>query len=218
MDEGQCMREVTLSWERDALAHTSLAQLDEVVERLAIMGNLLITSEGVRQIVVPVYRDGKGVEDLANIDFIDVEEQVNERDSDALVVWNTHPLVCLASATENVHVLVPSEFVDGGIDITIRGLPKAVADFVRLSKAFIPPGNVKVRDITDQKDTLAELLTQRQHECFKLAAQYGYYEEPKAITMQALAEIMDIARSTYQEHLQSAEQAVLRWVSQQQNE
>ena len=55
------MREVTLSWERDALAHTSLAQLDEVVERLAIMGNLLITSEGVRQIVVPVYRDGKGV-------------------------------------------------------------------------------------------------------------------------------------------------------------
>ena len=48
MDEGQCMREVTLSWERDALAHTSLAQLDDVVERLAIMGNLLITSEGVR--------------------------------------------------------------------------------------------------------------------------------------------------------------------------
>ena len=50
------MREVTLSWGRDALSHTSLAQLDEVVERLAIMGNLLITSEGVRQIVVPVYR------------------------------------------------------------------------------------------------------------------------------------------------------------------
>jgi len=36
--------------------------------------------------------------------------------------------------------------------------------------------------------------------------------------MQALAEIMDIARSTYQEHLQSAEQTVLRWISEQQNE
>lgn len=212
------MREVTLSWGRDALSHTSLAQLDEVVERLAIMGNLLITSEGVRQIVVPVYREGKGVEDLTKIDFIDVEELVNERDGDALVVWNTHPLVCLASSTENVHVLVPSEFVNGGIDITIRGLPKAVADFVRLSQAFIPPGNVKVRDITEQKDILSELLTQRQIECFQLAARYGYYEEPKAITIQALAEIMDIARSTYQEHLQSAEQTVLRWVSQQQNE
>ena len=40
------MREVTLSWDREALAHTSMAQLDEVVDRLSIMGNLLITPEG----------------------------------------------------------------------------------------------------------------------------------------------------------------------------
>lgn len=207
------MREVTLSWDREALAHTSMAQLDEVVDRLSIMGNLLITPEGVRQIVVPSYRAGKSVEDLTTVDFIDVEKVVNERDSDALVVWNTHPLVCLASSSENVHILVPCDFVEGGIDITIRGLPKAVASFVRLSKAVIPPGNVRVRDITEQKNDLAEILTQRQLECFRLAGQHGYYEDPKGITLQALAEIKDIARSTYQEHLQSAEQAILRWIS-----
>ena len=175
------MREVTLSWDREALAHTSMAQLDEVVDRLSIMGNLLITPEGVRQIVVPSYRAGKSVEDLTTVDFIDVEQVVNERDSDALVVWNTHPLVCLASSSENVHILVPCDFVEGGIDITIRGLPKAVASFVRLSKAVIPPGNVRVRDISEQKNDLAEILTQRQLECFQLAGQHGYYDEPKEL-------------------------------------
>jgi predicted DNA binding protein len=48
-----------------------------------------------------------------------------------------------------------------------------------------------------------------------LAVKHGFYNEPKAITMQALADILGIARSTYQEHLQSAEQAVLVWAGSQ---
>ena len=48
-----------------------------------------------------------------------------------------------------------------------------------------------------------------------LALKHGYYDEPKAITMQALADILNIARSTFQEHLQSAEQAVLIWAGEQ---
>ena len=79
------MREVTLHWERSALASTSMAQLDEVVERLSIMGNLLITPEGIRQILSPVYREGKGPDDLDALDFLTVEQQFIEREGNAIV-------------------------------------------------------------------------------------------------------------------------------------
>ena len=59
------------------------------------------------------------------------------------------------------------------------------------------------------------MLTQRQHECYSLAIQHGYYNEPKSITIQALADILGIARSTYQEHLQTAEAVVLKWAGDQ---
>jgi len=59
------------------------------------------------------------------------------------------------------------------------------------------------------------VLTQRQHECYGLAIEHGYYNEPKSITIQALADVLGIARSTYQEHLQTAEIEVLKWAGQQ---
>ena len=209
------MREVTLRWERDALAGTSLAELDEVVECLSIMGNLLITPEGIRQILSPVYREGKGPDDLDALDFLDVEQQLVEREGNAIVAFNSHPLVRLATNTENIHILVPCDFENGNFTITIRGLPKAVAAFVRLSEAIIPPASVRVKTLSDSKDDLRETLTQRQLECFELATKHGYYETPKQITIQGLAEVMGIARSTYQEHLNAAEQIALKWLSQQ---
>lgn len=88
-----------------------------------------------------------------------------------------------------------------------------MAQFVRLTEAFIPPTHVKVQNIIEQVDGLAEVMTQRQLECFALAAKHGYFEEPKRITVQGLAEVMGVARSTYQEHLSSAEQAALLWMA-----
>ncbi len=208
------MREVTLRWERDALAGTSLAELDEVVERLSIMGNLLITPEGIRQILSPVYREGKGPNDLDALDFLTVEQQLIEREGNAIVAFNSHPLVRLATNTENIHILVPCDFENGDFTITVRGLPKAVAGFVRLSEAIVPPASVRVKTLSDSKDDLRETFTQRQLECFELAAKHGYYETPKQITIQGLAEVMGIARSTYQEHLNAAEQLALHWLSQ----
>jgi len=206
------MREVTLRWTGDALAGTNLDELNEVVERLRIVGHLLVSPEGVRQIVLPTFKEGKEVEDLANVSFLTVEQRVNDRDSQALVVWNEHPVVRLASQTTNIHVVAPYEFRNGGITVTVRGLPQAVSTFVKMSKAILPPAEVKVTDLLEQNDPLLSALTQRQRQCFALAHQYGFYEEPKQITVQALAATMELARSTFQEHLTSAEQAILRWV------
>ena len=71
------MREVSVSWDREVLQSTDLALLDDVVERLSFIGNLLITPEGVRQIILPVYKDGKSADDLEALPYIRIEQRVN---------------------------------------------------------------------------------------------------------------------------------------------
>jgi len=207
-----------MAWNRADLAGTPMAALDDIVQRLSITGNLLINSEGVRQLLVPVYREGKGVDDLGALPFLEVEQVLNKNGGDALVAFNTHPLVRLATTTENIHILVPCLYEDGGFTLTIRGIPDAVARFVRLSKTLIPPSTVTVQHLEKKLEGFKDHLTPRQLECFLLAAQHGYYNDPKRITMQGLAEVKGIARSTFQEHLNMAEQTALEWVAEQMNE
>lgn len=218
MTANEAMREVTMAWNRADLAGTPMADLDDIVQRLSITGNLLINSEGVRQLLAPVYREGKGVDDLGALPFLEVEQVLNKNGGDALVAFNTHPLVRLATTTENIHILVPCLYEDGGFTLTIRGLPDAVARFVRLSKTLIPPSTVTVQHLEKKLEGFKDHLTPRQLECFLLAAQHGYYDDPKRITMQGLAEVKGIARSTFQEHLNMAEQTALEWVAEQMNE
>ena len=207
-----------MAWNRADLAGTPMAALDDIVQRLSITGNLLINSEGVRQLLAPVYREGKGVDHLGALPFLEVEQVLNKNGGDALVAFNTHPLVRLATTTENIHILVPCLYEDGGFTLTIRGLPDAVARFVRLSKTLIPPSTVTVQHLEKKLEGFKDHLTPRQLECFLLAAQHGYYDDPKRITMQGLAEVKGIARSTFQEHLNMAEQTALKWVAEQMNE
>lgn len=54
-----------------------------------------------------------------------------------------------------------------------------------------------------------ELLTEKQLEIFKLACQYGYYEIPKKVTIEQLAERTGISASTLAEHLRKAETKLL---------
>ena len=121
MTPPEYMREVSLSWSKTTLAATEFSKLSEIVSNLKVMGHLAVEATGVRQIVMPTYNKGKTVEDLDAIDFISVEQKLNERESEALVIWNRHPLVCLASNTENIHILPPYEFDDGAISVNIRG-------------------------------------------------------------------------------------------------
>lgn len=118
------MREVTLRWEREALASTSMAALDEIVSRLSILGNLHISPDGVRQLIAPVYREGKNVDDLTAVDFIEVKEVLSEREQNALVIFNTHPLVRMATNTQDIHILVPVPTKTGNLPSRFGDCPK----------------------------------------------------------------------------------------------
>ena len=52
-------------------------------------------------------------------------------------------------------------------------------------------------------------LSPRQREVFQLAQSRGYYEYPRKVTAQELADEMDITKSTLLEHLRKAEQKLM---------
>ena len=54
-----------------------------------------------------------------------------------------------------------------------------------------------------------EMLTPKQLEVFRLACDYGYYDMPKRITIEGLAERTGISPSTLAEHLRKAETRLL---------
>lgn len=53
------------------------------------------------------------------------------------------------------------------------------------------------------------LLTDRQHQILQLAVDHGYYEVPRQVTHQELAENVGLSQSTVAEHLQKIEALVL---------
>ncbi|QSG04082.1 PAS domain S-box protein [Natranaeroarchaeum sulfidigenes] len=54
------------------------------------------------------------------------------------------------------------------------------------------------------------ILTNRQREVLQTAYSEGYYDQPKGINGQEIAELFDISHSTVHEHLKAAERKVLR--------
>ncbi len=55
-------------------------------------------------------------------------------------------------------------------------------------------------------------LTDKQHESFKLASEYGYYEFPRKTNLHKLAKLSKISRPTFEEHLRKAEIKLLKFM------
>lgn len=55
-------------------------------------------------------------------------------------------------------------------------------------------------------------ITKKQREAIELAANNGYYDYPRKITLEKLAKLMNLSFSTYQAHLRKAEQKLLPFV------
>jgi len=200
------MREVQLVWDTTTDPLGIFQGLNEVFCSMKVLCHLEIADTGIRQILEPTFQPGKGVEDVAALPYFDVESTF---ENNTLVVWNTHPLVRMATAAENIQILPPYELVDGEVRITVRGLPDTVRNFVQLCRQTIPPKHIKVQRVVDGGDGLEDLLTEQQYACFKVAAEQGYYQQKQGVTLQFLADLQGVSRSTLQEHLKSAERVIL---------
>ena len=157
------MREVQLVWDTTSDPLGIFQGLSDVFSSMKVLCHLEITETGIRQILEPTFQSGKGVEDVAALPYFDVESTF---ENNTLVVWNTHPLVRMATAAENIQILPPYELAEGEVRITVRGLPETVGNFVRLCRQSMPPKHIKVQRVVESGDELEDRLTKQQFACF----------------------------------------------------
>ena len=197
------------------MANSEYAPIAKIAHSLEVVGHLDIGEKGIRQLILPNFCEGKGVQDLNDVPFLTVESELGGGQSGYLVVWNSHPLSIAAIHFSDIHIMPPYTYGGDGITLTVRGVPSGVSNFLKICREMLPPDVVKVVEMGDNKSMIESILTPRQIECVKVAASSGYYDHPKQIKLRELSELMKIPRSTLQEHLNRAELAMMKWSSEQ---
>lgn len=116
----------------------------------------------------------------------------------------------LLRLTNSYEVVIdfPVQCTEKGIRVTAIGRQE---DFVSAMDELPDGVRVELESLTtfndDSRDDL--LLTGRQREILELAVQEGYYDQPRGITRDEIAEQLDVGGSTVSEHLRKAERKVL---------
>ena len=212
---GGFVREIHLRWTAGTVASSEYAPIAKIAHSLEVVGHLDTGEKGIRQLIFPRFCEGKGPQDLNDVPFLTVESELDGGQSGYLVVWNSHPLSIAAIRFSNIHIIPPYTYGGEGINITVRGVPSGISQFLKTCRELLPPDVVKVVEMGDNKSLIENVLTPRQIECVKVAASSGYYDHPKQIKLRELSELMKIPRSTLQEHLNRAELAMMKWASKQ---
>jgi len=211
------VREVQLKWNQVSVSKSDISLITDVASVFEVVAHLEVTKDGVRQLVKIEFKDDKGVDDLNNVPYLEVEGPMNPYpmpevgDEGYVVVWNRHPLSVTAINFDSLHVIPPYVIGEDGVQITIRGLPEGVSGFLKAARVIFPPDSVNVVDIEEIQDSILKVLTPKQLEVAVIAVRSGYYENPRKISKKELSELSNIPRSTLQEHLAKAEAALVEW-------
>ena len=78
----------------------------------------------------------------------------------------------------------------------------------------LPPDNISVQTFQkeDNGSVWESILTERQLEVLKHATRKGFYSMDRSVTLKQLADEMNMARSTYGEHIRRAEVEIMNKV------
>jgi acylphosphatase len=141
---------------------------------------------------------------------IKVEYQLLEHDRSGCIYFIKGKTVQSSSETPNVrglYPMLPFEVRDGQIRVTLVGDNEQV-------KAFLETTGVKykVLSLTDAKfspNSPFSCLTEKQQEAVSLAFRLGYFDTPRKISVNKLAEKLGLASSTLAVHLRRAERRLL---------
>ena len=208
------MREAHISWNAQSVANSEYAIIAQVALKLEVVAHLAVSEKGVRQLIIPIFKDGMGPENLKYIPFLEIEDYNLGGEGDGhIIAWNSHPLSVAAIEFNDIHIIPPYSFGGDGMEITVRGVPQGISKFLKTCNVFLPPDRVKVVEMVDEEDQLEQLLTEKQIECIINACSVGYYQTPKKTSLRQLSENMNIPRSTLQEHLSRAEANLMNWAA-----
>jgi len=106
-----------------------------------------------------------------------------------------------------MYPMLPFEVRDGKVRITLVGDNEQVKEFLENRGV-----NYKVLSLTDAKFSLnspISRLTEKQQEAISLAFRLGYFDTPRKVSAEELAQKLDLSSSTLAVHLRRAERRLL---------
>lgn len=158
------------------------------------MVSVLICADDVRD---SLRSDLEGASEVSKVRAVDDDKVlVTKEAAGALpVIWNNHGMMDGRHKVKGPHRV---------FNITVHER----ADLRRIIQGLDEIGTVKLNRVTkfghDQT-----LLSSQQKAVMQTAIEEGYYDWPRSITAEQLADRFDIARSTLTEHLRKAEKKLL---------
>ncbi|WP_255195635.1 helix-turn-helix domain-containing protein [Halorarius litoreus] len=147
--------------------------------------------------------------DVVDLDLLDVEDDCFHLYLHVLPGEPAGSLMALAQ-TYALMIDTPLEFTGRG---SLRTTVVGTHEMLRQAIDELPDDvRISVEQVgqyaPENGDTLSA-LTDRQLEVFQAAVELGYYEIPRRATHEDIAELLDCAPSTVDEHLRKAESRVL---------
>jgi len=211
------MRKVILRWKTVSLhGSQEISEILKICERLEILGHLAINEKSVTQLAEIKLKEGGDLEDFSKLENFEIIKVHEENDDGILVsLLCTHPLAVSAVELSNIHIHPPYGISEEkGMELRISGVSNSVRRFIRLIRMVLPPDNIAVQTFQkeDNRSIWESILTDRQIEVLEHATRKGFYSMDRNITLKQLADEMNMARSTYGEHIRRAEVEIMNKV------
>tara|TARA_Y100001970_G_scaffold276090_1_gene378281 strand:- start:7056 stop:7700 length:645 start_codon:yes stop_codon:yes gene_type:complete len=210
------MRRVSLRWNISSLKGSrDVSRILEIVDSVEVLGHLAVREDGVVQLAEIRLREGKELEEISSIEWLDVMEK-HEEDDGVIVVslLCTHPFAISAIELSNIHVQAPYGIdSERGMEMRMSGLSGSIRRFVSLLRMVMPPDKISVHSIRENETNgWTSDLTERQREVISLAIKMGYYDPNANVKLKDIADELDMARSTLGEHIKRAEYEIMKRV------
>ena len=211
------MRKVILRWKTVSLhGSQEISEILKICEKLEILGHLAINEKSVTQLAEIKLKEGGDLEDISKLENFEIIEVHEENDDGILVsLLCTHPLAVSAVELSNIHIHPPYGISEEkGMELRISGVSNSVSRFIRLIRMVLPPDNIAVQTFQkeDNRSIWESILTERQIEVLEHATRKGFYSMDRNVTLKQLADEMNMARSTYGEHIRRAEVEIMNKV------
>ncbi|WP_255150251.1 helix-turn-helix domain-containing protein [Halorarius halobius] len=148
-------------------------------------------------------------DDVLGFDLIDVDE---EKFHLYLHVTRGEPAGSLMALCHDFALIIdtPIRITDhGDVLVTVVGRHDMLREALRNAPDPIDINIEQVGRYRPDEENFMSLLTDRQREVFERAVELGYYDIPRGVNQQELADDLGCAPSTVDEHLRKAESKML---------
>jgi len=209
------MRRLVVEISQDEISKFSpSAELLEKIESLEIIYHLRFDKDGFAGICRIKVKDSNldlrrlvGVGGLVRLELLSDEKDehiVYMETRTRNMAWFRGPDI------PEVYLCPPIEFKDRKLKLTFVGnlneIKKLLARAEKVGQRF------KILSLTDARfspDSILHVLTEKQRKILSLAYTNGYYDVPRKIDSEELAQMLKIVKSTLVEHLRKAEKRLI---------